>query len=64
MLKLPLTIATNAACEHRAEPVPPVAHRLMANVDAALEQQALHIPQRQREADVHHHYQADHLVMS
>jgi len=30
--------------EHRAKPVPPEAHRLMANVYAALSQRILHIP--------------------
>ena len=34
--------------EHRAEPVPPEPHRLVADVDAALGQQVLHIPERQR----------------
>jgi hypothetical protein len=33
----------------------------MADVDAALEKQVLNVPQTQREADVHHHYQTDHL---
>jgi hypothetical protein len=37
------------------------APRFMANVDAALEQQVLDVSQRQREADVHHHDQPDHL---
>lgn len=32
--------------KHRAEPVPPVPHRPVINVDAALERQVLHIPQR------------------
>ena len=44
----------------RTEPVPAMAYRLVAKADAALEQKVLHIPQRQRKADVHHH-QADHL---
>jgi hypothetical protein len=34
--------------EHRTEPVPPEAHRLVADVDAALEQQVLDVPKRQR----------------
>ncbi len=33
----------------------------MAYVDAALMEQILHIPQRERESDVHHHREADHL---
>jgi len=44
-----------------AEPAPPVTHRLMADVYAAFEQQVFDIPQRQRETDVHHHHEADHL---
>ena len=34
--------------EHRAEPVPPEAHRLVADVDATLEQQILDVAQRER----------------
>ena len=33
----------------------------MADVDAALGQQVLQIPQRQRVLHVHHHHHADHL---
>ena len=47
--------------EHRTEPVPPEPHRLVTDVDAALEQQILDLPQRQRIADVHHHREADYL---
>ncbi len=43
------------------EPVPPVPHRLMAKVNTSLRQQVFDIPQRQREAEVDHHHQADHL---
>ena len=39
----------------------PQPHRLVADVDAALCEQVLDVPQRQRETDVHHHHQADHL---
>jgi hypothetical protein len=49
------------AGELRPEPVPPHPHGLVADVDAALEQQVLYVPQRQRVTDVHHHHQADHL---
>ncbi|CUH36847.1 hypothetical protein JSE7799_01243 [Jannaschia seosinensis] len=41
--------------------MPPEAHRLVADVDAALVQQILDVPQRQRETDVHHHRQSDDL---
>jgi hypothetical protein len=51
----------DVAGKHRAEPVPPHPHGLVADVDAALEQQVLDVPQRQRETHVHHHDQADHL---
>jgi hypothetical protein len=47
--------------ELRAEPVPPEAHRLVADVDAALEKQILDLAQRQWLADVKHHREADHL---
>jgi len=33
----------------------------MANVDAALEQQVLDIPERQWEPHIRHHQEADHL---
>ena len=35
--------------------------RLVADVDAALEQHVFEISQRQREPHVHHHHQADDL---
>jgi hypothetical protein len=38
------------------KPVPPLAHRLMANVDAALEQQVLDVPQGEWETHVHHYH--------
>ena len=47
--------------EHRTEPVPPEANRPVANVDAALEQQALDLTERQRIADIHHHREADNF---
>jgi hypothetical protein len=33
------------AGEHRAKPAPPEPHRLMTNVDAALEQKVFHVTQ-------------------
>ena len=54
-------MSADVAGEQRPEPVPPVAHRLMADVDAALEQQVFYIPQRQGGPDVHHHHEPDHL---
>ncbi len=47
--------------EHRAEPVPPIAHRLMAHVDAALMEQVFDIPKRQWEPNIHHHRKANDL---
>jgi hypothetical protein len=54
-------LPADIAREHRPEPVPPVTHRLVADVDAALEQEVFHIPQTERKPHVHHHYQAYHL---
>ena len=47
--------------EHRTEPIPPVPNRLVADVDAPLEQDILDLSQRQWIADIHHHREADHL---
>ena len=47
--------------EQRTEAVPPMPHRLVADVDAAFEQQVLNITQRERKADIHHHHQPDHF---
>jgi hypothetical protein len=47
--------------EHRSEPNPLEPNRLVANIYAALEQNILHLPKRQRMANVHHDNEADHL---
>jgi len=47
--------------EHRTEAIPPEPYRLVADVDAPLEQNILDLSQRQRIADIHHHREADHL---
>jgi hypothetical protein len=47
--------------KHGAEPVPPEAHRLMTDVDAAFEQQVLDLAQRKWVAHIHHHRQANDL---
>lgn len=47
--------------KYRPEAVPPQTHRLMAEIDASLEQQILHIPQRQWKTNVHHRHEADYL---
>lgn len=44
-------LPADLAREHRTEPVPPEAHGLMAKFDAALKQQVLDVPWRQRKAD-------------
>ena len=43
--------------QHALEP-----HRLMGDVDAALMQQVLDVPKRQRVADIQHHREADDLM--
>src|SRR5271156_6507577 len=52
---------TNLGGEHRAKPVPPEPHSLVADVDSALDQQILDVAQRQRVSYVHHHDQTDDL---
>jgi len=47
-------LAANVAGKERPEPVPPLAHGLMADIDAALEQQVLDVPQGEWETHVHH----------
>ena len=51
----------NLLGEHRTEAIPPKSSRLVADVDAPLEQNILDLSQRKRIADIHHHRQADHL---
>ena len=55
----PLT--ANVGGEQRGEPVPPVPHRLMAKIDAALEQEIFDVPQAEREAYGHENHQPDNL---
>jgi len=52
---------TDLCGEHRAEPVPPETHGLVADIDAALGQQVFDLPQRQWISDVHHHREANYL---
>lgn len=59
-------MALNAALsglggEHRTEPVPPELDRLVANLDAALEQYVLYLAQWLRVPDVHRYREADNL---
>ena len=47
--------------KHRTESIPQEPYRLVADVDAPLEQNILDLSKRQRIADIHHHHEADHL---
>jgi hypothetical protein len=47
--------------EHWAKPVPPEPDGLMTDVDPALGQEILDVPQRERVSHVHHHDQTDDL---
>jgi transposase len=65
LVEMPLPVAEmSAACDapttdlgrnDRPEPVPPEAHAFVADLDAALVQHVLDVPQREREPDVEHH---------
>ena len=52
-------LPADVCCEQWAEPVPPEPHRLVADVDSALEQQVFDIAQRQWKANIHHHDKPD-----
>ena len=45
--------------EYRAEPVPPKAYRLVADIDPTIELKIFDLPQRQWKAAIHHDRQAD-----
>ena len=50
-VRIPMTMnptPPDLGCKQRTEPVPPVPHGLVADVDATLGQQVLDLPQRQR----------------
>ena len=71
LIEMPATVAEMAhgippapsdlSRKDRPEPGPPEPDRFMGDIDPPLVQQVLHIPQRQRISDVHHHGQADDL---
>lgn len=46
---------------HWAKSVPPKSDGFVRNVDAAFVKQILYVPERQREANVHHRREADGL---
>ncbi len=54
-------LPTDVGGKQGPEPVSPEAHRLVADVDTAFEQQILDIPEQKREPHILHHHQADHL---
>ena len=54
-------VFTNFCGEHRAKSIPPVPHRFVADVDAALVQQILDVSERKWKSNVEHHSQADYL---
>lgn len=47
--------------EHRAKPVPPESHRLVADIDPARERRIFDLAKRKRVSDVHHHCEPDDL---
>ena len=57
----PHPLPTDVGGEQRPKPVPPVPHRLAAEIDPALEQQVFDVAQRQRKPHLHHYHQADDL---
>jgi len=54
-------LSSDITGNYRPEPVPPRSHRFMENVDPALEQPILDVPQRQLKPPASHHYRPDHL---
>lgn len=54
-------LPTDVAGEQRLEAISPHPNRLLAQFDAALEEQVLDIAQRQLKPHVHHHDQANDL---
>src|SRR5690606_30102068 len=55
------TLTVDVGGKYRPEPIPPMPHCFVANVDAALEQQVRNVAQAQRKPDVHQHNQPDDL---
>jgi hypothetical protein len=54
-------LAPEFCCEDGIKPVPPIAHRFVADLDTLLMKQVFDIAQRQRETDVNRHCKADAL---
>ena len=55
------SLAPKFHSEHWTEPVPPVTHRLKADLDTTLIQHAFNVTQRQRKPNAKHYRQADDL---
>ena len=53
------SLSADFGSEQWTEPVPPVAYRLVADLDATLMEEVLDVPKGQREPHVEHHCQAD-----
>ncbi len=55
------SFAADFSGEHRAKSIPPIPHRFVADVDAALVQKIFDVSQRQRKANIQHDGEADNL---
>ena len=55
------TLLADIASEERAEPIRPIAHRLVRDVDPALAQPVHDIAEGERVVHIDHHRQADNL---
>ena len=53
------SISTDLGSKYLTKAVPPEAYRLMCDVDSALVQEILNVPQRKRISNIHHHRQTD-----
>ena len=42
-------------CKQRTKAIPPILYRIVADADATFPQKVLDLPQRQLEANIHHH---------
>lgn len=54
-------LSADLASEHRNGPIPPETHCLLRDVDAALIEQTLDVPQRKRKAVLHQHRKTNDL---
>ena len=56
-------VSADLGRKQRAKSIPPEPHRFVADIDPTLVQKILHIAKRKRDPDLHHHRQADDLVL-